>query len=318
MLLLLSSLVALGATEEQISKHFQVQPGGTVVVEVDFGGIEIQTNAASEVVVDVWRKISCSSKAKEEAFLKDNPVELVQDGKTITIRSHHQSNVGSSFWGKNQNDAKYVISVPGQFNARPETSGGSISVSGLSGEVKAHTGGGSIDLARLHGPLDAATGGGSIKAADCEGNIRLHSGGGGLEIAGGSGSLEGETGGGSISVKHFQGTSHLRTGGGSLDIEKVDGALDAATGGGSIHLVMPSELSGDLRLSTGGGGIHVAVPESAAFDLDAQSYSGSVHCDVVVAVSGKADPGCLRGPVNGGGKPVVLRTGGGSIRISKL
>lgn len=318
MLLLISSLAALGATEEQISKRFKAQPGGTVVVEVDFGGVEIKTNDTAEVVVEVWRKIGRSSKAKEEAFLKDNPVEFVEDSKTITIRSHHKGNTGGSFWGRNENDARYVIAVPCQFNAQLETGGGSISVTGLTGEVKARTGGGGIDLARLHGPLDTETGGGSVKAVDCDGKIRLRSGGGGLEVAGGSGSLEGETGGGSISVKRFQGTAHIRTGGGGLDIEKVDGAVDATTGGGGIHVVMPSELSGDLRLSTGGGGIHVAVPESAAFDLDALSNAGSVHSDVAVAVSGKPDPGCLRGPVNGGGKPVVLRTGGGSIHLSKL
>jgi len=68
---------ALAATEEQLNRHFAVQPGGKVVVDVDFGSINISTNAGNEVVVDVWRKIGRKSKAAEEEYLKANPVEFV-------------------------------------------------------------------------------------------------------------------------------------------------------------------------------------------------------------------------------------------------
>ena len=56
-LLLITSIAASAATEERLNRRFSVQPGGTVVVEVDFGAINVSTNATSEVVVDVWRKI---------------------------------------------------------------------------------------------------------------------------------------------------------------------------------------------------------------------------------------------------------------------
>src|SRR4051812_23246459 len=71
---------ARAATEEQINKKFSVKPGGTVVVDIDFGSIEVSTNATSEVIVDVWRKVGRSSKSAEEQFLKDNPVKFSQDG----------------------------------------------------------------------------------------------------------------------------------------------------------------------------------------------------------------------------------------------
>ena len=87
LLCLISSVAALAATEEKLNQRFAVQPGGTVVVDVDFGSIDVSTNATSEVVVDVWRKIGRKKKADEEAFLRDNPVEFTQDGNTVTIRS---------------------------------------------------------------------------------------------------------------------------------------------------------------------------------------------------------------------------------------
>jgi hypothetical protein len=64
----------LADTEEQINKQFAVQPGGKLIVEVDFGSIDLNTNASNEVVVDVERRVKRSSKSEEETFLRDHPV----------------------------------------------------------------------------------------------------------------------------------------------------------------------------------------------------------------------------------------------------
>jgi hypothetical protein len=82
--------------------------------------------------------------------------------------------------------------------------------------------------------------------------------------------------------------------------------------------VLPSEVAGTVKLSTGGGGITVSVPATAAFDLDAKTSGGGVSTDLPVAVVGKLEHGRLQGPVNGGGKSVELRSGGGSIHLKKL
>jgi hypothetical protein len=318
LLFLITSVAALAATEEKLNHHFAVQPGGAVAVEVDFGTIDISTNATSEVVVDVWRKIGRRKKADEEAFLRDNPVEFAQDGNAVTIRSHSKPKWSWSMSGRNQNEAKYTLSVPAQFNARVRTGGGGVRVVDLTGDVKAYTGGGGLSFARLHGALDGDTGGGGVNAAGCDGALTFRTGGGGIEVAGSSGSLDGTTGGGSVSVRKFQGPARVASGGGGLTIESVDGAVDASTGGGSISAVLPSELSDTMKLSTGGGGISVSVPASAAFNLDAKTSGGGVSTDLPVTVVGKVEHGRLQGPVNGGGKSVQLRSGGGSILLKKL
>ena len=318
LLCLISSVAALAATEEKLDHRFSVQPGGTVVVDVDFGSIDISTNSTGEVVVDVWRKIGRKKKADEAAFLRDNPVEFTQDGNTVTIRSRGKSNRSWSFSGRNQNEAKYTITTPAQFNAQLKTGGGSMSVADLTGEVRAHTGGGGLTFARLHGPLDGETGGGNIKARASEGTLNLRTGGGGIEVTGSSGSLDGKTGGGSVTVKEFQGPARVATGGGGLTIEDMQGALEASTGGGSINAVLPFELSDTVNLSTGGGGISVGVPKTAAFNLDAKTSGGGVATDLPVTVVGKLEHGRLQGPVNGGGKTVRLRSSGGSIHLKKL
>src|SRR6266853_5147516 len=187
-LLPLVSGTARAATEEQINKKFSVKPGGTVVVDIDVGSIEVGTNATSEVVVDVWRKVGRSSKSAEEKFLKDNPVNFSQDGDTVTI-SLKSKRSSSSWLGRNSNEAKYKITVPANFNARLATAGGGIEVDDLTGDVKSHTSGGGLHFARLHGPLNGDTSGGGIHVKDCEGKLKINTSGGGIDVAGGSGSL---------------------------------------------------------------------------------------------------------------------------------
>lgn len=318
LLFLISSVAAPAATEEKLNQRFAAQQGGTVVVEVDFGSIDVSTNATSEVIVDVWRKIGRRKKADEEAFLRDNPVKFTQEGNTVTIRSPGTSKWSWSLIGRNENDAKYTISVPAKFNAQIKTGGGGVRLVDLTGGMKAHTGGGGLSFARLHGALNGDTGGGGVTANDCEGALNFRSGGGGIEVSGGSGSLAGTTGGGSVSVRKFQGAAHVTTGGGGLIIENVDGGVDASTGGGSIRAVLPSELADAVKLSTGGGGISVGVPAIAAFNLDAKTSGGNVSTDLPVTMVGKMEEGRLQGPVNGGGKAVQLRSGGGSIHLKKL
>src|SRR5215831_1267357 len=96
-LLLASCLVALGETDEELNKNFSAQSGGNLVVDVDFGSIDVTTHASSEVTVDVDRKVKRSSKADEEAFLQDHPVIFTQDGNTVTVSSHSK-NKSKNWW----------------------------------------------------------------------------------------------------------------------------------------------------------------------------------------------------------------------------
>src|SRR6516164_4320577 len=116
--LLASCLLAGAQTEEKINKRFAVHPGGKVVVEVDFGSIDVSTNNTSEVVVDVFRKVTRKNKSDEEKFLHERPVTFTQDGDVVTIRSRAKSN-GNGWWhGSQRTEGKYTITVPAQFNAQ--------------------------------------------------------------------------------------------------------------------------------------------------------------------------------------------------------
>jgi len=321
LVLFLAAGAAYAATEETLNKTFSATSGGTLVVEAAFGSIEVNTNTTSEVVVDVWRKVSRKSKAEETKFLTENPVEFIQDGNTITVRSRRsdQEKKGWLNWGNgNRNEAKYTIRVPAQFSARLSTAGGAVGVSDLTGEVKASTSGGGLKFTRIHGPLNGNTSGGAIGVSDSEGEIKVSTSGGGIDVGGGSGSLKGNTSGGRISVSEFTGPISVATSGGGISIEKATGKVEGNTSGGSINVSFAAPVKEDIKLSTSGGGVTVKVADGSAFNLDASTSGGGVTCDLPVTVQGKLEHQRIKGPVNGGGVSMVLRTSGGGIHVKKL
>ena len=275
-----ASLAAYAETEEKINKSFKAQPGGQLVVDVDFGSIEVTPSDGSDITVHVVRKVHRGGKEAEAAFLKERPVTISQDGNMLTVRSRAESR-GWSWRGTQRTEGRYTIRVPSKFNTDVRTSGGSIVLSGLTGEAKAKTSGGSIKLADLRGSVNAHTSGGSIGARDVDGPILV------------------------------------RTSGGAIDIENAKGKVDASTSGGPVSASFQSPISDQVELKTSGGGVTLKVPEGSAFDLDASTSGGSVSSDLAVKTDGKPKRTSLRGPVNGGGKPVVLRTSGGNVRIKK-
>ena len=129
--------------------------------------------------------------------------------------------------------------------------------------------------------------------------------------------MKGNTSGGSIKVKNFNGPAGVHTSGGSIGLEGIAGAIEGSTSGGGIRAVLTS-VKQAVRLETSGGSVSVQVAENAAFDLDAETSAGGVHSDLPVTITGKAEHSRLKGPVNGGGQTVRLRTSGGSIEIKKL
>jgi hypothetical protein len=318
LLLLVPCLAAFGETEEKINRRFPVQPGARLVVDVDFGSIDVQTNAVNEVLVDVVRRVGRGRKAEEEQFLAERPVTFSSEGNTVTIHARAKSNQGWATRGRQRTEGRYTLTVPAQCQAQLRTAGGAIAVRDLTGPVNASTSGGSLKFTRVRGDLDGITSGGAIQIADCEGALKVKTSGGAIDVAGGAGSLDGLTSGGPVAVKNFHGGVEVRSSGGGITVENVTGKVEGATSGGAISARFGSPLSEPVKLETTGGGVTFHVAENAAFDLDASTSGGRVSCELPVVTGGKPTRQRLKGPVNGGGKPVVLRTSGGSIAVRKL
>jgi Putative adhesin len=312
-LLLFLATTAFALTEENVNITRDAKSGGKLMVDVDFGTIEVAPGDNDKVVVNASRKITASSKDKEAEYFASAPITVTADGNTVTVRARRGKDWDED--GRVCNDARYSIHVPSTFDAELKTEGGAITTTNLTGKVKAHTSGGDLKFSLLHGPIKADTDGGEIEVSGCEGKIDIETSGGRIEATGGSGSLRAITSGGTIKVENFNGDANVESDGGQLALANIRGKLDAETAGGFISAKLPSPVPGDVRLETAAGAIEVIVPNDAALTIDAETGVGSVRSDLPIASRTRGDSDGIKGTINGGGKSLHLRSGAGSISI---
>lgn len=309
------------ATEETLNHRIAVKPGAVLTVSVDFGAIEVTTNATSEVIIDAYRKASFSSREKERAFLDERPMSVEEKDGNVILTARKKSNTPSSWkasWSAGKKtEALFKISVPAKFNTQLQTSGGHIHVSDVAGSVQADTSGGGLKFSRIEGQLHGNTSGGGIAVNDSRGEIKIDTSGGGISVGGGGGSLMADTSGGNISVKGFGGSAKVETSGGGITIEDVTGEINGSTSGGTINARLVSPVNDSVHLETSGGGIVLKTPGDSKFHLDARTSGGGVSSDLPVVFDGKKERDELVGDINGGGKTVKLRSSGGGIRVKK-
>lgn len=312
-LLIAIALTASAASEEIFKRQIDAAPGGKLVVDVDFGSINVSAGPGDKVALEAHRKIDFGDESKEKEYLASVPITVSKEGNVVTIRARGKT---PTRWisGHQEMDANYIIRVPKKFETGLRTDGGSIRVGDIVGDLKAHTSGGRMTFAHLEGKLDGETSGGAIEIEDCRGPIGIETSGGHIRVTDSKGSLKGKTSGGHIEVRNFSGDTDVRSSGGRLELEKISGALLGKTSGGAIRASIPGVVAGDVKLETSAGSIELSVPASAGLTIDASTSVGEVVSHLPIQMT-LADREHLRGTLNGGGKSVRLGTSAGNITI---
>jgi DUF4097 and DUF4098 domain-containing protein YvlB len=149
----------------------------------------------------------------------------------------------------------------------------------ITGDI--HTGDGSIKLLGVHGSLRADTGDGSIQGEDLDGSLDAHTGDGSVHVAG-----------------RFD----------RLQLHTQDGSVE-------LNVQRGSRMQAGWRVETGDGSVHVNLPRDLATDLELHTGDGHLRVDLPLSVEGVKSDHELRGKLNGGGPPLVVHTGDGSISI---
>ena len=315
---LLAACRVNAATEENIHETRPATAGGTLVVDVDFGSIEVVPGENDKVVIDAHRKIEASSKEKEQEYLSAVPIKITTEGNKVILKAiHEHESLGKQFWrmmGHSRTEGHYSIKVPANFSAELDTSGGDVSARGLTGKIKVDTSGGDLTFGQIHGDLHADTSGGNITAKDCDGATDLDTSGGRIEVTGGKGRLNADTSGGNVTVLNRVGDTKVESSGGKLRLGNISGRVNAETSGGSVSAILSTPVVGDVSLETSGGSITVVAPPKAALTVDAETSAGRVSSDLPISRL-SADEDTLKGTINGGGTKLKLRSSAGSIEI---
>jgi hypothetical protein len=286
--------------ERTFTRSFDVNPGGELLVETDFGSIEIRTSAQNTVDVEIVAIVDTNSEDRAEKLLEDFIISYDQDGDNVYVDAEYDH--GRDRWNSHRRiKVHYNITVPKEYNLDLHTSGGSISVDDLQGEVLCKTSGGSLNFANIVGSIDGRTSGGSVNLESCEGPAEVR------------------TSGGSIQIGRVMGNVDARTSGGSIRVDEILGAITAKTSGGSVHAYLSAQPEDDCSLETSGGNVEVYLAKDISVNVDARTSGGKINTEFPVMVDGEISSSSLHVTIgNAARNDLYLRTSGGNIYLRQM
>jgi DUF4097 and DUF4098 domain-containing protein YvlB len=168
--------------------------------------------------------------------------------------------------------------------------------------------------------LDVNTGDGSVEADSINGNLDVRTGDGHITVQGAKGTIRLHTGDGHIEGREMDGRADITTGDGHVNVEGRFDALNIKTGDGSVtaRASKGSTVSAPWNIHTGDGNVDLELPGELQANLDASTHDGRISLGIPVLVEGTFSSTKIFGKMNGGGQPIVVRTGDGSIHLNKV
>jgi DUF4097 and DUF4098 domain-containing protein YvlB len=298
-LVLIALVAGVSAVAQRMTKteSFSVKKGGQLIVDAD--------NVSADIHVKVWSKDEVLVKVDgiSEDDLED--LEMRQEGNTVYVEYY-----GRRDWGRGGRHARFIITVPSQFDLDLATSGGDISVDDkLTGDIEAATSGGDISVDDVDGNIELATSGGDISARSVSGDAEVGTSGGDIDVDEVKGTLDAATSGGDIEVGNVGEDLNAKTAGGDIIAGNVGGDIDAGTAGGDIEV---GRAQGTADLRTAGGDIEIQAATGA---VEARTAGGDITLSSIVgSVGAETAGGDIEVELTPSGKRgSVLETKGGDI-----
>ena len=277
--------------EPFMTKTFNLS-SGDLYVSTSGGSVEVIGSNTNTVKVEMYVRSNRHSDEKiREILEEDYEIKIEKSGSRIEAVAKRTG----SGWNWNGISISFIVHTPQKFACDLNTSGGSLKISGVTGnrhELK--TSGGSITAEDMTGSLEARTSGGSINISDYTGEI------------------DAKTSGGSLNLEDIRGDIDVTTSGGGIKINDAQGAVYATTSGGSINADI-TKLDDQLVLKTSGGSVRATIPSGLGLDLDLRGNRVNTSLN---NFSGESKSDRVKGTVNGGGILVELATSGGSVTLN--
>jgi len=267
-------------------KRFVVNGPAELTLRTFDGSIQLKSWDKNEVLVEIERR------GPDEKSTEALVVNTSQDGNRIVVDvpPPREQRDGIHIGSWQSPSVSLIVTGPRKVNVQARTGDGSISADELAGTVELNSGDGSIQARRVEGSLRVRTGDGSIDVTDAAGRVEADSGDGSIELSGRIEALD------------------VRTGDGAVRLEILDG----------------STLKTDWSVNTGDGSITVRLPTNLDAELDAHTGDGGVRADGLPVAAERDDRNndrenrdSLRAQIGKGGRTLRLRSGDGSINISR-
>lgn len=337
--LVLSSTVAQAAWRDEVMRTEQrttpVPAGGAVHIEHRSGRVKVQGHQRNDLLVETTFRVSATSRAGAEAFLRAMRLEVTTAGTTVSVRVNTPQPTGGN------SDVGYAVdldvSVPEWIRLNVENRFGDTTVTGVKGPLIVNSGNGrilvadieapatvksrfgAVDVSRVTGGLDIENSNGEVTARDVRGGATITTAFGSLTLERISGAVSVTGTNGDIRLTGVDGETNvssrfgrvvLRSIAGKLTANSSNGDIDAAMAPGSCHPVSLESRFGRVIVLTAGGG----------YALDASARFGRIDSDVQILTVRRpsprpGEPQRVTGQIGDGRCPMAVVTNNGDILI---
>jgi hypothetical protein len=323
-------------SKRTVSRQAPCAPGSTLDVTTESGSIAITGTDSNDCRVTAQIVAYAPTEEEAQELAEQTEIKLDSADNTLKIRAD------KPHLGSNRSIAvSYEIMAPRRLNVLCQSDFGSLSTTGLEGNIKGKTSSGSIKAGQIEGPVDLDTSFGSIDCKRIAGpTVLLHSNSGSITAADFKGEAKIVTSFGSITCNTFSGTTlDLKTNSGRIAIS--DATCRTCLAETSYGSLACQRLKGDtVKLRSGSGNLDLAAVEAPALDistsfggikaqeittakLTAGSGSGSIHivctpaapADLIAEVKSSFGGIDFTAPLGFSGQ-VDLRTNFGSIHTA--
>ncbi len=246
--------------------------------------LRVESNDA-HIEVDTWDRKEIEARVSASGWsIGGNGVRITEsqtgDRVSVLVRVPRMD----WDWGARHRSVTIALMVPREADLTAETGDGHVRVNALAGKIEVHTGDGHITVASLRGAMRLRTGDGHVEGDNLDGTLSVQTGDGRVRVNGRFDALE------------------LRTNDGSVDAEAR----------------MGSKIEREWYVTTGDGAVRLRIPSNLNADLDAHTGDGRIRVDFPLTVpAGRMRESSVEGKLNGGGPPLRVRTGDGSIHIGR-
>ncbi|MDE2732326.1 MAG: DUF4097 family beta strand repeat-containing protein [Bacteroidota bacterium] len=275
---------AVPRERDVIKKEFNVAPGGTLFLDLDYGRVEIESIEEDKVLITMERIATAQDRSQAREMLNSSHRYEFEKRQDNSVHIESRVDRGRRMNLRRQGSIKirFTIRVPEEFNIDFKSGSGDMTIVDVSGDVRGHTGAGNILLEEVGGTAELTSGAGNV---DVQGDD--------LERV------------------------HINTGAGNVTLRGITGSVEANTGAGNMYVEIDDQPVDDSRLRTGAGNLTVLLDEDVSLDFNGKAALGNVTCEFPVEISKSLLSRSFSGSVNGGGVVLEMRAGVGNVILKR-
>jgi hypothetical protein len=274
-------------------RSFEIRPGGTLAVDVHDADVQVETGSGASVEIKLYLHAEDMEWARQ--MYERARFRAESQGSTVRLISQEVRVDRSDWGGRRWYSVRASIRIPRQFDVSIRTGDGDVVVGDLNGSLDLRTADGDVAVGRVKGVVEAHTQDGDVIVGDVEGpRVSIRSQDGDLSM-------------GALAVQE----AVIETQDGDVSVESVTGDVRVDTHDGDLRIGLTSVEGASIR--TGDGDVTVYLPETFTADVDIQSES--IDIGDAFRVTGTVSRHRMKGKMNGGGPPLTVRTGDGSVTV---